>query len=220
LNIAFKTIHILGQVLRNFPGDINRIYKKRIAEQCYLLGLRIMSFAMRAISVNADTLRRHFVALLTEKRVEGTATLLGDLATKALLEVAILWVFGIVKTLSQAVGMEELSETYLELLDEHADMLSVQIVDTSIQLDHFGAFPERILQSLHKRVRKNVIAFSAIRRLLLTHYYLYRTDPGVRAKFARLYDIELSAVKNVEGGLVKETSTPRVNSEKRQIGGA
>ena len=49
LNIAFKTIHILGHVLRSFPGDVKKELKTRVAEQCYRfgtshIGLRARSF--------------------------------------------------------------------------------------------------------------------------------------------------------------------------------
>ena len=200
-----KTIHILGQVLRSFPGDIKKELKIRIAEQCYLLGLRVLGMALTTIDTNAEYLRTQFVLLLQERRVDDSAGMLGTAATKAVLDLAILWAFAIVKTLSRAVGMEELSETYKEVLKRHQDKLSVQVIDSSIKLDHFLAFPEAQLEQLHRRTHKNnVIAFCVVRNLLLTHYQLYPASYQTRAKFAPMFDIKLSFTKLVEGGLVKE----------------
>jgi hypothetical protein len=203
MNIAFKTVHILGQVLRNFPGDIKKDLKLRIAEQCYLLGLRVLGFALGMIDSNSEHLRRYFVLLLQERKIDGSAAVLGGLATKALLEIAIMWTCAVAKTVSQAVGMEELSETYREVLTHHGSLLSVQIIDTSIRLDHFEAFPEIQLEALSKRTRRNFIAFSTIRNLLSMHYKLYRRSPGNRSKFASMFGIKLEETKFVEGGLSK-----------------
>jgi hypothetical protein len=204
LNIGFKTIHILGQVLRSFPGDIKKELKVQIAETCYLLGLRILGMALKTINANTDYLRTYFTALLLERQIDGSAAMLGEAATKAVLDLAVLWTYSVVKTLSHAVGMEELSETYKELIKNYGNMLSVQIVDASIKLDHFRAFPDSNLQLLHKRTRdSNYIAFCAIRHLLLTHFNLYKTTHVVRARFASLYNINLVSTKLVEGGLTK-----------------
>jgi hypothetical protein len=205
LNISFKTIHILGQVLRSFPGDIKKELKIRIADQCYLLGLRMLSMALGAISSNSDYLRMYFTQLLLERHIDGSAAMLSEVATNAILDLAVLWAFAVVKTLSSAVGMEELSETYKDVLRMHEEILAVQVIDSSIKLDHFGAFPDAQLERLHKRTRKtNYIAFCAIRNLLLTHYQLYRSNHVLRAKFTTLYSIDMRVTKLVEGGLSKQ----------------
>jgi hypothetical protein len=205
LNIALKTIHIFGQVLRSFPGDIKKELKIRIAEQCYLLGLRVLGMALGCIDANADFLRTQFILLLQERRVDDSAGMLGTAATKAVLDLSILWAFAIVKTLSRAVGMEELSETYKEVLRRHEDKLSIQIIDSSIRLDHFGAFPEDQMERLHKRThRSNLIAYCVLRNLLVTYYQLYPASHQNRAKFAPMFDITLNFTRLVEGGLAKD----------------
>src|SRR5581483_2668097 len=40
MNIALKTLEMLGQVLRNFPGSLRGDLKARLTKQAYLLGLR------------------------------------------------------------------------------------------------------------------------------------------------------------------------------------
>jgi hypothetical protein len=112
---------------------------------------------------------------------------------------------GGVKTLSYAVGMEKLSETYKAVLSLHETKLSVRLIDVSIKLDHFGSFPESRLDRLYRLTKDdNIVAFIAVRSLLVGHYQLYRTTHRMRQKFAKLFGIEMTSTRLVEGGLLKD----------------
>jgi len=200
INIALKTIHILGQVLRNFPGSLKRELKVRITEQCYFLGLRVLGAIFSAIENNVEQIRDYFIALIRERQLEQSSLLLSQSATKAILHVAEMWSYAIVKTLSQAVGLEDLSETYKEVYGRHGHKMSVQLIDISIKLDHFWTFPEAQIDRLLKGVQKNYLAFSILRDLIATHFFLYKTSHAIKQKYSQLLRIEM---KVVEGGLVK-----------------
>lgn len=206
LNIGFKTIHILGQVLRSFPGDLKKELKIQLAEECYLLGLRILAMAVEAIDRNSAYLQVQFLHLLRQRRVDGSVATLGDLATKAVFDLAVLWSTSIVKTLSSAVGIAELSETYKGVLQNHSGNLSVRIIDAGIRLDHFGDFPERQLDHLHDLVRKNAVAYCTVRNLLLVHFQQYHVDHVIRQKYANQFRIAIASTRLVEAGLVKDNS--------------
>ena len=145
-----------------------------------MLGLRIMALALGQLDQHSEQLRSHFVSLLKEREVEGSVTLLGQMATKALMDVASIWIVAIIKTVSHSVGMEELSETYGEVLTAHRDILAVQIIDASIRLDHFGDFPTVLMERLARQTRHNFLAFKTLRNLLLVHFQLYKTSTSTR----------------------------------------
>jgi hypothetical protein len=46
INVAFKTIQILGQILRNYYGSMKGDKKLELVKECYSLGLRVASFGM------------------------------------------------------------------------------------------------------------------------------------------------------------------------------
>ena len=67
LNEAFKTIQIMGQVLRNFPGSLDGDSKLAIAKESYLLGLRVLGFFCGLVSSNMAELRVVFKEMLREQ---------------------------------------------------------------------------------------------------------------------------------------------------------
>jgi predicted phosphodiesterase len=174
INIAFKTIHILGQVLRNFPGSLKRDIKVRIAEQCDLLGLRVLGFVLGSVRDNVDELRRYFAILIQHRQPGVSLASLGQSAEEVMTGVVEFWAYGIIKTLSHSVGMEDLAETYKEVVERHGNNLSLQLIDACIKLDHFWSFPEGQIDSLERRVRKNYIGFSVLRYLIMNYLYVFR----------------------------------------------
>jgi hypothetical protein len=206
INIALKTVHILGQVLRNFPGSLRGEAKVRIAEQCYMLGLRVLGFVLSAVQHNEDGLRRYYSELMRDQQPALSPLALGQSAEEAIITLVELWCFAMIKTLSHSVGMEDLVETYKEVLARHSQTLSVQMIDTSIKLDHFWSFPEAQVDSLHRQVRQNMLAYSVLRALVAHYLYLYRTIHMIRQKYTKVFEIKTGReVLLLEGGLSKSS---------------
>ena len=199
INIALKTVHILGQVLRNFPGSLRREIKLRIAEQCYMLGLRILGFVLASMETNTEDLRVYFSLLIRHRQPSLTIEALTQTADEAMIALVEFWAFGVIKTISAAVGMEDLAETYKEVLQRHEEMLSVQMIDASIKLDHW-VFPEAQIDGLHKRVYKNYVAFSVLRFMVAAYFTVNRSGHAVRQKYTKLFDIGISAAALLEAG--------------------
>ena len=108
-----------------------------------------------------------------------------------------------IKTLSHAVGVEDLAETYREVLERHERSLAFQIIDATVKLDHFWTFPESQIDSLHRRVGRNHLAFGILRRLIASHFYMYTTAFQVRQKYTTKFDIKFLAPPSPKGGLTK-----------------
>jgi hypothetical protein len=204
INIAFKTIHILGQVLRNFPGSLKRDIKVRIAEECELLGLRVLRFVLDSVNNGIDDLRRYFAALIRHRYPGVSLESIGQTAEEAVIGTVELWAYGVVKSLSHAVGMEDLSETYKEVVDRHGDKLSMQLIDVSIKLDHFWSFPEGQIEALERRVRKNYVGFSVLRYIVMQYFFVFKSTYDIKQKYSKLFNIDTKMVPLLGGGFMKE----------------
>jgi hypothetical protein len=203
-NIALKILHILGQVVRNFPGSLKREVKSEIAAECYLLGLRLLSVVLKCVDVNQDVLREYFARMIRDQRASARSSELPRSAEEAILRLLEVWSFGLVKIISRSVGLPELEDTYRDVLKNHGGLLSVQFVDLSIRLDHYLAFPGAQLEDLHLRTRGNVYGAVLLRDLVVHYFYLFECKPKTRDKYTRLLGIGTKAPKLLGGGLQKE----------------
>jgi len=85
-----------------------------------------------------------------------------------------------IKRISQAVGLEELAETYREILERDDARLPVRMIDYAIKLDHFARFPKPELEGMVGRVERNPFALRLLRDLTADYLYLFPTDFRIR----------------------------------------
>jgi hypothetical protein len=205
INIALKSMYILGQVLRAFPGAIRQDLKTQIARECYLLGLRVLMMVVSAVRTHTDELRSYFAALIQEQRAVVKMSEIPASAEEVILHLMHGWAFGIIKKISESVGLAELDVTYEEVLAGAGDLLSVQCIDLSIKLDHYYQFPESQVDLLHARVRKNLFAYSVLRDLVAQYFALFRSTASLRQKYGKLLEIQTFSPQLLEQGLTKPT---------------
>lgn len=190
ITIALKSMYLLGQVLRAFPGAIKQDLKTQIARECYLLGLRVLTVAANSVEAHTDELRQYFATLIKEQRAVTKPWEIPASAEEVILNLMHAWAFGIIKKISESVGLAELEATYDEVLADSGELLSVQFVDLSIRLDHCYQFPEEQVRSLHSEVRKNRFSHSVFRDLVVHYFSLFRSTSAIRQKYGKLLGIE------------------------------
>ena len=186
-NIAFKTLQLMGQVLRNFPGSLHKDIKMSITQSCYSLGLRVMRAVMKIAEDNLGELRLYVAEIIKDHR-----PLLTDSELTKTTDDAVIWVarraaFGLIKRVSYSVGLEILSETYKRVLEASNHNMSVRLIDLSVKLDHFRGFPEDDIDELWEASRKNYFLRTVIRDMVAHFIYLfgledYKTLQSIGAK--------------------------------------
>ena len=198
LSFALKTLNVLGQVLRNFPGSLPGDTKAEIAKECYLLGLRTLKCLFAAIETNLDEFRQYLGEIIKDRP---DATTMADRAKKA--DEVIVWLsiastFGVFKRVASAVGLEQLKLTYKEVLNSFGESTPASLIDIVIKLDHFRESPVTELSDFAARTRKNHFVQSLTREFVANYLYLYRVDPSVRQQLGQTFKISSTAPKYLQ----------------------
>jgi predicted MPP superfamily phosphohydrolase len=191
LNVAFKTIEILGQILRNYAGSMKGDQKLDLAAECFSLGLRTLSFVYGFIEKHLEGLIEFFLERLEPDDVEKLTV--DDLLTEAKRHVFLVthwWAILMLKRLSHSAGSAELKKTYTELFDS-TDVTSTRLIDLSIKLDHFRQFPQEEVLALSKDIKDNYFTASVLRRVIASHFYMTYVDPGIRDRICDRLNIPI-----------------------------
>lgn len=196
INVAFKTIQILGQLLKNFSGSIKGESKLEVAEECYFLGLR----SLRALITVLEPHMEDIVGLIS-KQLEKFEHDPKERQKKARKFVSLL-VEGValsfIKKISGSIGSESLRPIYDELVAKH-QTLSVRLVDLSVKLDHFQKFPEHEFDILIDEVAaKNLFGTLILRHLAFDHFYRYPTPRAIKQKYCGRLGIEIKTINLLE----------------------
>jgi len=194
MNIAFKTIQVLGQVLCNFPNVLRGELKVRVARECYCLGLRVLSAIMEIASENLEELREYFATIIKEQRKIALQSQLATETDTFMIRIMGGCTYSVIRRISTAVGSEQLTETYRKVLRGEDDRPSVALIDLAIKLEHFPSFPLNEIESILRRVEDNRFCYGILRELVVNSLVTRDVGNESRRRLGRLLLIEVGEI--------------------------
>lgn len=186
VNMALKSLQVIGQILRNSPGSLRGDLKFEITKEGYKLGLRVLAALLSIAETNLDVLRSFYMSVIGEKRDIRSDKELLRLADGVLIEVTQGAAYGLIKTVSHALGHEKLGDIYKKVLREEGESTANKLIDLSIKLDHFKSVPENDISNINKMTRKNVFALAILRDMVVNFLYLFPAEQDTRQKLGKL----------------------------------
>jgi hypothetical protein len=190
LNISFKTLQLMGQILRNFPGSLEKDVKLRLTRSCYLLGLRSFRAIMAIAETNLEDFRKYVAEIIKEYKPIVSNEELARTADEAILWLTRRCAFAVMKRISYSVGLEILAETYKRVLESAELPVAFGLIDLTVKLDHFKAFPHDEVEEAWTEARKNYYLQMVIRDLVGYHLYLVPLDDRTKQSVCQLLDIK------------------------------
>lgn len=189
INVAMKTIEILGQVLRNFPGSTLGDRKIEIARECYELSLRTLERMFELLRSNVTKIVEDFTRHLEDQR----GIPYDDAHQKAKYGVyglAEMLAFGLIWKTGDAVGLQKLARTF-ESLVQGSPSIGVCLIDLAVHLDHLNSFPEAKVDALAKRTKDVLLARAVLKRLVHRHFFLSSKHEQLRQRVCAKLEIKV-----------------------------
>lgn len=194
VNAAFKTLQILGQILKNFPGSLETPVKLDIARACVGLGKRINSFVFQLIRENEHELVQDIGRMIRERFPNAKNEELQRKARETVVGMAKVISYGLVKRVSHAIGSPLLTNTYDRLVKESPDN-ATRLVEVSTRLDHSGEFPDDQIKILAHDMRSSHIPLWILRGLIVQHFYLFPVDYRKKQRVCEALGISYSRLQ-------------------------
>lgn len=201
LNIAFKTIEILGQILKNNYGKITNPVIFQLVEETYLLGLRTLNVFFGVIEDNTDFFINQINAKIKEEEEKRGNNISEDeirsISQKILFGGCSQMSYNFIKKISDVVGTKNLRAAYEQILSKHS-YHSVKLIDFSIRLDHFGTFPNAEMRKLKADFRTAPLPSQVMRRLVMNYLYLFPTTEGTKQQILAELGISMQEQRRIE----------------------
>lgn len=189
---AVRTIDILGQLTKKYWGELKGDHKYNLAEETFLLGLRVLSFHFTLIDGNIEGLVEHIKKIVLKKhRPEDiTTTEIKSISGNFIFSLCATSAFAILKRIVSAIGTEKLIDTYNKIEENHP-YNSISIANAAIKLDHFSNFPMPDLQRLKDKNEKNILAMVVLRKFLIEHMYMYDLGYEKKQQLCDMFGIKM-----------------------------
>jgi len=188
LNAAFKTMQVLGQVLRNHAGELEAPAKKEIAETCVALGRRALSFIVDSVTISGAI----YIAVRGEKlRAEayGTDAEIAEELAGYLPGLVVATAVGTSIKIANAIGSEDLETTLRDVLrGDH----SKELLGGIVKLEHFSDFRSADLLQLKKERMSGseFLPYAVLRRFIIRRFYIFPSREELRRSVCRAFEIE------------------------------
>ncbi|MTI80060.1 MAG: hypothetical protein FH758_04105 [Firmicutes bacterium] len=197
INKAFKTIEILGQIIKNYPGSIQGVIKFDAALECYMLGMRTLSMFLNKIDENIEDILE--ILLDTIKEKEGNNKKITEEKCKLFVMTLTEYIsLGIIKKISESVGNKKLLGTYEEIFKKYSNT-SIGLVDLAVKLECMTSFPKKETFIMADKLDKNLFSLSILKRLVTGHLYVHPCDYSTKQKICDKLNISYKKVTLVEG---------------------
>lgn len=199
MNAAFKALQVLGQVLRNHAGEIERDEKLQIAKSCVSLGLRLLG-------VLYDMAEKHGQEMIAFRgaQIRAEKPLLDDIQVAAELErylpafLSSITVGTLIK-IANAIGAEDLSPTLNDVLSGSKTHEMLRLV---VHLEHFSEFPKKALLDFEEdnlsSSGSGFLPNTVLRRFIIRRFYLFPVREELKRAVLDRFKIEARPFKFLE----------------------
>lgn len=203
LNLSFKLMETLGQILKNNYGSMTGPQKNSALKETYLMGLRTLNIFFEVFNNNTDFILNQLKESLSkfkkvsEDKIEKTARhLLFALSTQ------ISFVF--IKKIADSIGSNKLMEKYPKIQEE-LDFDSVKLINYLIKLEQSRSFPGNELGEIKQSLEKHQLSYFLLRRMVVNHLHRHPIDYKDKQRVCQFLGIPMESQLRIEAERKKRT---------------
>jgi len=176
LDNAFKTIEVMGQILKNYPGTIKGAVKNDLLESIYGVGMRTLSYTSDILYGGIERIFEDISKKLQPKPSQIEMEKIKELSRKlnsSMDNLFGLLSYAMIRNLANSVANKALMPVIAQ--SSLNDKIGYSLVKDSIQLNEFGTIAVELILNEYDsyKARDNIFAAKLLRLLVLDHYYVY-----------------------------------------------
>jgi hypothetical protein len=185
VNRAFKSIEIIGQIIRNRHGSLQKSTLVDLAENAYGVGLRFLTFYLNlSETVRDDVIKIIKHLLIDDPKINNEKV--EKEAKNIFLFLVYGVIFGVLKKISFTVGSKEAEEIYT-ILNDNKKSPAVSLISTSIKLYFTKELSVKDLAKTYRELDGNITCQHMFRQILIQHMYMnyvpYKQKQQIASEF-------------------------------------
>lgn len=206
VNLAFKTIDILGQIAIKYWGELDKDTKYQIVETTYIVGLRTLGMYLTTMSENKDDLIECISNLIRDEHVEKDSMQwslndkrneIQEKSIKYILSLSFLAAWGVINKISYAIGDNRLMPTFEKVLMVHPQN-SFKLINQSIVLS-YPSININTIKLYSNDMRSNPMCFKLLQNLVIRHLYMFDEDYKVKGQIEAFLKIKIDNQRYIQG---------------------
>lgn len=202
LNLAFKTIEILGQLVKSYHGAILKTDTVDLATETYLISLRALKSFYIFIEKNVDSIVNEIKSEICEKQLIEKSDI-EKFSKEMIFHLCSIVTYGFIKKVSNSIGADNLEEVYNKIYDTY-NINAVDVINTSITMDFTFNFPINKINKIKNTFGHHYLVSNLLRRMAIEYLYTFPTDYLKKNQICSSLDISMDTQR-----LIDATSTQK-----------
>ena len=175
LTVLFKTIEILGQILKNQYARIERPRKVELISEIFSGPLRALHSFFAAFEKHPDYLVAEIDAALEKRGKLSDPEVRQRIAKRVVGHIVQAMSFGFTQKAGAAVSGDALRVSVSDSVRENGS-LAFRLIESSLILDSPAPLPRSLLKALLEDSKNDVVAIRTLSLQLLHHMYMFKTS--------------------------------------------
>lgn len=202
MTLSFKTIEILGQLLKKYWGEMVGSQKEMFVLEAYRLGLRTLKFFFNLVLEDPEIIIDFLKRIISKKFIKDNELenvdpdKLKEAASQFLFGLCYLISFGTIKKIANSVGYEKLTTTF-DKIDKEYQINSIRLINISINLDFHG-FDFKNIKEEKQKIEKNHLAYTILQNLVMDYLYMFDTTFKEKQQICDLLGIKIKEQHNID----------------------
>lgn len=206
INKAFKTIEILGSIIKNRYASLTGSDKTELIEELYKLGLRSLTFLFRTLLEGEDYIKNEIIDLIKKDPNSALTTReREELAKQVMFNLLYMVSYSIFKKISSSIGSKDLEITFADVHKKLANFAggeknnAISLMDMAVTFEYSKSLPEKKVKNLAEETKNNPLAFNILRRLGVNFMRMIPLKENEQQKASEILRISIKKQRELSG---------------------
>ncbi|MFM0011516.1 metallophosphoesterase [Paraburkholderia sediminicola] len=190
LNLLFKTSEILGQILKNRYGSLDKSFKRELVYELFSGPLRGINKFLSLVNQAPEALMEDVSAKLRDRLPKLTKEDADRHAQRLIFYSLGLFAEGLLARQGELIGSPKLKET-VEQVSRDSGQETFILVSIAAQMNYPGHVPMAAIEQLAKSVKTNVFGHRLLQGIVARHMYMFSLPIDERQRLAQAVGIDL-----------------------------
>ena len=189
LNLAFKSIEIIGNILKSYHGSLQKDIKIELAKEAYYICLRAISFVFEIITEDIELTTKRIENFISERKISSSYER-KEIAKKFIFDFSSFVAFSFLEKVSSSLCFDKLSLIFDIIKQNNRDNNAIKIINLMMELTYRQEVPIDTMKILKDELKNNNIANFLLKTTIIKFLYFTSLNYVDRQKICSLFEIK------------------------------
>ena len=191
-----RMVDVVGQILRNRSGSLNKHQLIDLARSGYESGLKFLTFWLNLTERGKD----YLISIISERlkeQLSGDHHKLRKAAGRMYLSLSYGMCLAVIRRVANSLGSDDLTEIFDILEKENPDSIAVRLINIAIRLEFTKRIPKKDVNRLNADLESNPVGKLLLKQVVIQHLYLNEVTVTDRQWISSKLQIPMSSQRLV-----------------------